>query len=92
MPPIDRLETLHRLYRIYDRYTASLKLACRKHRRACNVTLTTLEGYDILHALDLDRIPAIRKADEKQLEKPRFIPAVTTNRLSEICVSGKGAA
>jgi Fe-S-cluster containining protein len=88
----DRLCILRRLYQIYDRYAASLEIACKKHCCACctcNVTLTTLEGYYILQAIDSDRIPAVRKAAEQQLKKPRFIPAITTNRLAELCVSGK---
>jgi Fe-S-cluster containining protein len=92
MPLPNLLAILNRLYGLYDQFTASLEVACKKYCCACctcNVTLTTLEGYKILSSLDSDRITQMLEPIEKQLGKPRFIPEITTNRLAELCMSEK---
>lgn len=87
-----QLAVLDQLYRIYDQFTASLPLACRKFCAdccTCNVAITTLEGRKILSGLDGDtRTPFMEKL-KQQSGRPRFIPKFTTNRLADLCLAGE---
>jgi Fe-S-cluster containining protein len=51
----DKLLALERIYGIYDKFAASLDLACRKNCAHCcttSVTLTTVEAYKIMMDLE----------------------------------------
>jgi len=85
-----KLKILDQIYSIYEKFTASLDLACKKYCDLCctaGVTLTTLEGYKIMHRLtaypDTDIIPKIHSAAEIK----RFRPQITTNRLAQLCAA-----
>jgi hypothetical protein len=86
-----KLAALGRIYDIYDDFAAALELACKKtcaHCCTCNVTLTTLEGYNIFSSL-----PAASKANliskvQTKLDPGRFRPDFTTNQLAELCAGG----
>ncbi len=82
-----KIEALDRIYEIYDRFSAGLDVACEKTCAHCcttNVTLTTLEGYQIVGHLaatgKLDTIGPL--ADLSALK--RYHPQVSTNRLAEL--------
>jgi len=49
-----KIVALDRIYAAYDRFCATLDVACKKYCAQCctsNVTLTTLEGHKILDHL-----------------------------------------
>jgi hypothetical protein len=85
------LKILDQIYAIYDRFAASLDIACKKYCDHCctsGVTLTTLEGYKIIEGLksttNSDVIQKIQAASEKK----RFCPSLTTNRLARLYADG----
>ncbi len=87
-----RLAVLDRIYAIYDDFAGELDVACRKYCAlccTCNVTLTTLEGYQI--AKDLIATGQSHLLEKMQAEsgRKRFQPAVTINALAEDCMQGK---
>jgi len=86
-----RLKILDQIYAIYDQFTASLDLACKKGCDNCctsGVLMTTLEGYKIIDRLssmaDNDLIQQIRCASKIK----RLRPQITTNRLAQLCAEG----
>ena len=86
-----KLAALEKIYGIYDKFAASLDLACRKYCTHCcttSVTLTTVEAYKMI--MDLESIPP-----EDWIEKIRqaaaqthFKPKITTNQLANLCAQG----
>ena len=86
-----KLKILDEIYDIYERFTASLDLACKNYCDHCctsGVILTTLEGYKIIDCLtsgkETDLIQKIHSASEIK----RFRPQITTNRLARLCADG----
>ena len=86
-----KLAALEKIYGIYNKFAASLDLACRKYCTHCcttSVTLTTVEAYKMI--MDLESIPP-----EDWIEKIRqaaaqthFKPKITTNQLANLCAQG----
>jgi hypothetical protein len=86
-----QLAVLDKLYKIYDQFTGLLDIACEKFCAdccTCNVTMTTLEAYKIISALDFDSRQTMLDKLNQQIKKQRFIPKITTNQLADICLSG----
>ena len=86
-----QLAVLDQLYKIYDQFVDSLDIVCEKFCAdccTCNVTMTTLEAYKIISALDLDSRTTMLDKLNQQMGKQRFIPQITTNQLANICLSG----
>lgn len=87
-----KLAVLSIIYSIYEDFVSNLTLACEKCCALCctrDVTLTTLEGYMILdYMASKGKLDLLEKV-EAALSKKRFQPAITTNRLAELCVEGK---
>ncbi len=86
-----QLAVLDQLYKIYDQFTDSLDIVCEKFCAdccTCNVTMTTLEAYKIISALDLDSSTTMLAKLNRQIKKQRFIPKISTNQLADICLSG----
>ena len=84
-----RLAALDKIYTLYEHFTASLDLACKKYCSHCcttSVTLTTMEGYKMIAALDsfAGWDLKIRQA----AAQTHFKPKVTTNRLASLCAEG----
>ncbi len=82
-----KIAALDRIYAAYDRFCASIDVACKKYCAQCctsNVTLTTLEGYKIVDHLiaagKLDIIEELRHA----VATTRYRPQISTNRLAEL--------
>jgi len=82
-----KIAALDRIYAAYDRFCASIDMACKKFCAQCctsNVTLTTLEGYKIVDHLiaagKLDIIDELRHA----VATTRYRPQISTNRLAEL--------
>jgi len=82
-----KLTALNRIFAVYDRFCATLDVACKKYCAHCctaNVTLTTLEGYKIV-----DHLIATGKLDvidglKHMAATPRYQPQISTNRLAEL--------
>ena len=86
-----KLAVLDQLYKIYDQFIDTLDIVCEKFCAnccTCNVTMTTLEAYKIISALDLDSRKSMLDKLNQQMKKQRFIPKITTNQLADICLSG----
>jgi len=86
-----QLSVLEQLYQIYEQYVDTLDIACKKFCAdccTCNVTMTTLEAYRIINALDLDSRQQMFDKLSAQQKRKRFIPQITTNQLANICISG----
>lgn len=82
---------LAQLYHLHSQYIRTVNIACAKYCHDCcttNVTMTSLEGNYILSGLAPERFAAIMPLIRRQLQKPRFIPALTTNRIAQSCRDG----
>lgn len=81
------------IHGVYDHYTGSLKLACRKGCAACctiNVTLTSLEACAIADHIDgLEAAPRLWERLEAAKTRKRFTPLRTFNQLAEQCRRGE---
>ncbi|MDF1590664.1 MAG: YkgJ family cysteine cluster protein [Desulfobacterales bacterium] len=86
-----KLKLLERMYQLYDDSLASYDLACRKFCLDCctrNVTITTLEGYQIIrHLLFHDQLKFLERL-KADVSLPRFQPRTTTNRIARLCAAG----
>ena len=87
----EKLAALEKIYGIYDKFAASLDLACRKYCAHCcttSVTLTTVEAYKIVMELESNPkvgwIEKIRPA----AAQTHFKPKITTNQLANLCAQG----
>jgi len=87
----EKLAMLDQIYNLYDEYTDTLDTVCKKGCAdccTCNVTLTTIEGYKIISAIDEGQKHDLWHRLLNQLNKPRFLPKITINQLADLCVSG----
>ena len=87
-----KLDLLNRIYGIYDAFARSLDVACKKYCAHCctsNVSLTTLEGYRLVHSLEPDQLEYLQGCLEPASEKRVFRPLLTTNRMAEFCREGR---
>src|SRR6056297_1227123 len=88
----EKIDALNRIYELYDRYTKTLTLACRKycaHCCTCNVTLTSLEAANIFRSLSPARRAEIRRAVEPQISRKRYQPEITLNQMARCCINGE---
>ena len=86
-----RLFVLNELYRIFDAFINTQELACARHCDACctrNVSLTTLEGLNLVRHLDADGDAVWVSSLARMASGNRFRPQVTTNRLAALCAEG----
>jgi hypothetical protein len=86
-----KLKILDQVYKIYDKFAASLDLACKKgcdHCCTSGVTLTTLEGYKIIDGLKSAAGSDITQKIQAATEIKRVRPQLTTNRLAQLCAEG----
>jgi hypothetical protein len=91
MEIISKLNILDQIYAVYERFAASLDLACKKYCDHCctsGVILTTLEGYKIIDSLAPNQKAGIIHTMQTASEIKRFQPRVTTNRLAQLCAEG----
>ncbi|MDL1969195.1 MAG: hypothetical protein LWW97_11830 [Deltaproteobacteria bacterium] len=87
-----RIDVLDRIYKIYDAFTNTLELACKKHCSVCctrNVTMTMLEGYKIADYLIENGKSELFKKIKDESYKKRFLPKITTNKIADLCIQGK---
>lgn len=86
-----KLKILNQIYAIYDKFTASLDLACKKYCDHCctsDLILTTLEGYKIIERFSPDTDAEVIRRIRSAAEIKRLRPQVTTNRLAQLCAEG----
>ena len=87
-----KLKILDEIYAIYDRYHTSLSLSCTRGCATCctrNVTLTTLEGHNILNSLSKNQEEKILKAVFQNRRGKRFLPEITLNGMAQCLIEGK---
>lgn len=87
-----KLALLEGIYSIYDKFAERQDSACRKHCAHCctfNVSITTLEGYYLIHKLDPDQRRNLQEVLENEDATERFRPQVTTNKIAELCRHGE---
>lgn len=86
-----KLTALNRVYAIYDEFVAHQDVACEKFCSdccTCNVTLTSLEAYQIVTHKGIHVLQAASRLESVAAGK-RFLPQITTNRLAELCMRGE---
>ncbi len=86
-----KLHVLEELYRLYENFSGSVNAACKRycaHCCTCNVTLTTLEAYGIAEHLTSGENQASLEALRNAAARDHYQPALTINRLAEICARG----
>ncbi len=86
-----KLKILDQIYAIYDKFSASLDLACKKYCDHCctsGAILTTLEGYNIIDRLSSDTNTDVIQRIRWASEIKRLRPQLTTNRLAQLCANG----
>ena len=74
-----KLDLLNRIYGIYDAFAGSLEVACRKYCAHCctsNVSLTTLEGYRLVHSLEPDQLEYLQRCLVPASEEAGFSTAI----------------
>ncbi len=87
-----KLRVLHQVNTIYDDFIRKYDLACDRLCAHCctrNVTMTTLEGYQIIKYLTSSNQMALLEKIKSDEGKSRFIPAVTTNALAQMGYDGE---
>jgi Fe-S-cluster containining protein len=87
-----KLNRLTLIYKLYSEFVGEIETACRKYCADCctsNVTLTTLEGYYILRALDSAQLQRLWETFEPHAAARKFKPRLTTNELARRCIEGK---
>jgi len=87
-----KTRALNRIYEIYEKVASTLETACKKYCAdccTCNVTLTTLEAYQIITWLKEHREWDVIHQLDAWGGRLRFQPSITTNRLAELCMRGE---
>lgn len=88
-----KLTVLNHINRIYDDFANSLPdTACCRGCSVCctrNVTLTTLEAYQIAEFMISAKRDDLFQRLETGSSKKRFQPRTTTNKLAMLCMQGK---
>ncbi len=88
----NKLILLNKIYQLYDDFTGSIDVACKKFCAVCctrNVTITTLESYKILNNLSAPRKKMLRLKLVNGYAEKRFMPLTTTNWLAVLCAQDK---
>ena len=81
-----KLGMLETIYRLFDEFTASQEQACKKGCAHCcttSVTLTTIEGYQIIEQLKTDMAADWEGKIHQASEQAHFRPKMTTNQLAQ---------
>lgn len=87
----EKLRVLDHIYAVHAGFIAGQETACgRQCDRCCtrNVTLTTLEAYQIATHLEASGKTGLFERLASAIDLPRFMPLVTTNGLADICLRG----
>lgn len=82
---------LREMYRIHEDYISNLNLSCRKGCADCctrHVTMTTLEGLNMIRSLDQKRLSEVRIRLIAATGDPGFRPSITVNGMADRCAAG----
>jgi hypothetical protein len=85
-----RLLVLEELYRIFEGFINTQPLACTRGCESCctcNVTLTTLEGLNLVRHLETGGQTAWAAGLRRSAAGPRFQPRLTLNRMAALCAA-----
>ena len=86
-----KLNTLDQIYAIYDSFIADRQLACKERCSHCcttKVTLTTLEGYQLISVLAAEKRTQLIADIKAAAGRYCFQPSVTINQIADICARG----
>ena len=86
-----KLAALKQIYAIYDNFIDTLELTCKKYCAFCcttSVTITTIEGYQIVKALKSGIPPGWDKRIQQAAAQEHFTPEMTTNEFARLCAEG----
>ena len=92
MDIISKLALLDQLYSLFDAFTDTEALACKRQCATCctcNMTLTTLEGYKIISLLDARIKATLVQHIYDAVDQRRFTPQITTNQMARRCMTGQ---
>ena len=83
-----KLTVLEKIYKIYDDFSVTPDIACKKHCCLCctgKVTMTTIEGYRVVEGiLAKDKGDLFGKIKES-VKQAGFRPKITINEMAELC-------
>ncbi|MBT8369491.1 MAG: YkgJ family cysteine cluster protein, partial [Deltaproteobacteria bacterium] len=86
-----KIAALEEIYTVYDKFINTRNIACKKHCADCcsaNVTITSLQGYQIVQRLIASSQSAVIKGIQKAEDKNRFQPQTTINQLAALYSNG----
>ena len=86
-----KLAALEDIYSVYNEFIRTREIFCRKgcsHCCTAGVTLTTLEGYQIIHKLIEKGEPDIINRIQSAGVAERYRPQTTINQLAALCARG----
>ncbi len=87
-----KLRILNQLYKIHDNIIKNQENICKKHCSTCctcNVTMTTLEGFNIINFFNEINKKEIRFKLKSLSDFKKYRPKITTNGFADLCVSKK---
>ena len=87
-----KIKALNQIYRIYDDFIDKQETACQKKCSTCctaHVTLTTLEGYQIVEAVVAGENRNVSERVRSQRIENVFRLTSTVNELAELAAAGK---
>lgn len=83
-----KLTALGKIYKIYDDFSVTLNIACKKRCCLCctgNVTMTTLEGLKIVEGILEKGKNELFAGIKESVKGAGFRPMVTINEMAQIC-------
>lgn len=87
-----RIQSLGRIYGIYDRFIGQTEFACRRgcfDCCTCNVTLTSLEVDYIQFHLGPKETEVVVERIKNNLSTQRYQPGITLNGFARACMEGR---
>ncbi len=87
-----KLAALGKIYKIYDDFSVTLNIACKKHCCLCctgNVTMTTLEGLKIVEGILEKGKDELFAGIKESVKGAGFKPRITINEMAHICMEGR---
>jgi hypothetical protein len=82
-----KLTVLNKIYGLYKEVVENLDVACKKFCASCctaDVTMTTLEGYLIVHHMISNDQTDLYKIVQTNISENRFRPKITFNSLADL--------
>lgn len=92
MDIISKLALLDQIYSLFDDFTHTENVVCKRQCATCctcNMTLTTLEGYKIISLPDARLKSTLMQQVSGAVEKRHFKPQITTNQMARRCMTGQ---